>query len=87
MQLTKASIAALEPVPGKWTTSHAIHRLDEITLQDLQEMVRSETIEHGNRSRKTQQDYLLSLLRFTHALGPAKWEPPIWEAAGFVKKT
>ena len=67
--------------------AHAVHRLGEITLQDLQEMVRSETIEHGNRSRKTQQDYLLSLLRFAHALGHAEWELPIREAAGFVKKT
>lgn len=67
--------------------AHAIHRLGEITLQDLQEMVRSETIEHENRRRKTQQDYLLSLLRFAHALGYAEWELPIREAAGFVKKT
>ncbi|MEB8536883.1 integrase domain-containing protein [Acidithiobacillus ferriphilus] len=67
--------------------AHAIHRLGEITLQNLQEMVRSETIGHENRSRKTQQDYLLSLLRFAHALGHAEWELPIREAAGFVKKT
>ncbi|WP_298173733.1 hypothetical protein, partial [Acidithiobacillus sp.] len=67
--------------------AHAVHRLGEITLQDLQEMVRSETIERENRSRKTQQDYLLSLLRFAHALGHAEWEVPVREAADFVKKT
>lgn len=67
--------------------THAIRYLHEITLQDLQEIARSETIQHENRRPKTQQDYLLSLLRFVHALDQGQWELPIREASGFVKKT
>ncbi|MBN6740314.1 integrase domain-containing protein [Acidithiobacillus sp. MC6.1] len=70
-----------------YSRDHAIYRLNQITLEDLQEIARSETVHHKNRSRKTQQDYLLSLLRLVYALGQHKWEAPIRESVGFVKKT
>ncbi|WP_291510509.1 integrase domain-containing protein, partial [Acidithiobacillus sp.] len=70
-----------------YAAEHGRQLVSEITLHDLCAMIARETVDRPDRSEKTRQDYLLTLLRWAHALAHPEWEIEIRKAAGLGKHT